>query len=208
MKYTFLFLLISCLIYFSCDKKEEYYLQPINNKIVLTIVNFNDVDKEQISLVKTILEERFIIDTILFTERKLPKNSFYSPKNRYRADSILYFLDKEFHTQKTIAVTAKDISTSLGKNHDWGILGLAFSPGKSAIVSNYRIKNKSENSILEKERFSKVVLHEFGHTFGLKHCKNSETCLMRAAEESVNNIDQLKDFCDVCRSKIKKHLKY
>jgi archaemetzincin len=85
-----------------------------------------------------------------------------------------------------------DISTTKNGIKDWGIMGLGYRPGKSCVVSDFRMAVKNRN-----QQFYKVVLHELGHTEGLPHCK-TKTCLMRDAEGG-NHLDEEKDFCKNCK---------
>ncbi|MFC0771939.1 hypothetical protein [Terrimonas alba] len=99
-------------------------------------------------------------------EIPLPSSSFYSPRNRYRADSPIRFLKRRTAPgHVTIGLTNKDISTTDGKIKDWGIMGLGFRPGNSCVVSSFRL-NKGKVS----SQFYKVCIHELGHTSGLDHC--------------------------------------
>jgi len=82
------------------------------------------------------------------------------------------------------------------------IFGQAFLNGHTAIASIYRLSNErygiepDEKVLLE--RFTKEVIHELGHTFGLIHC-NSPVCVMRSSTY-VEDIDQKdKQLCLSCR---------
>jgi archaemetzincin len=123
----------------------------------------------------------------------LPQNAFNQVRKRYRADSIISYLSKQTkYGFLTIGLTTKDISTTKGKNLDWGIMGLGLCPGKSCIVSSFRIKGKNRL-----EKVFKVAIHELGHTQGLKHCPIS-TCLMRDAE-GKDKLNEEKEFCPKCK---------
>jgi len=83
------------------------------------------------------------------------------------------------------------------------IFGQAKLNGESGIVSLYRLRNElyglGANQDLLLERFSKVVIHEFGHAFGLIHCHNP-VCIMRSSTY-VEDIDQKEiHFCRSCRA--------
>src|SRR6202000_1310347 len=108
---------------------------------------------------------------------QLPQSAYYSPRNRYRADSIISYLDR-FGRADTVIIglTAKDISMNKGNIKDWGIMGLGFQPGNACVISAFRL-SKSNLS----EQLYKIALHELGHTQGLPHCKN-KICYMRDAE--------------------------
>lgn len=101
--------------------------------------------------------------------------------SRYRADSILNFLDKLYTLEyyRVIGLTNDDISitrtlTRNGKKivyPDRGIIGLGRRPGKVCLVSKYRLGNNIYS-------FAKVTTHEFMHTLGVPHCTH-EKCIMQ-----------------------------
>ncbi len=124
----------------------------------------------------------------------LPKNAYNQKRNRYRADSLIKFLRGRVKNDTVIiGITNKDISTSKGKINDWGVMGLGYRPGKSCIVSTYRL-NKKQLS----EQLYKVTAHEFGHTQGLDHCPD-KSCIMRDAE-GRNPLNEENEFCPKCKS--------
>lgn len=83
------------------------------------------------------------------------------------------------------------------------IFGQAILNGSACIASLYRLRNEvygmAKNDELLRERFSKVVIHELGHAFGLVHCYHP-ICVMRSSTY-VEDIDQKSQhFCTSCRS--------
>jgi archaemetzincin len=123
-----------------------------------------------------------------------PINAYYEPRNRYKADSLIYFLKQiTIKGHVAIGLTNKDISSSMPGYEDWGVMGLSYMPGKACIVSSFRL-NKNNIS----DQLFKVAIHELGHTQGLHHCATI-TCLMRDAE-GKNTTDQEKEFCPKCKS--------
>lgn len=182
----------------SCKKAPE---------LSITIVNFENVDAEKIQYVKSLLKDTFKIGRVEVVLVKLPDETYYKPRNRYRADKLIRYLNDHFDSDKVIGLTDKDISTTSGNRKDWGIMGLASRPGKSCVVSTFRTFRGAKSKELKNERLKKVALHEFGHTFGLPHCENSETCLMRDANGKVATVDEAKYFCSKCRNQIQKFLR-
>ena len=88
------------------------------------------------------------------------------------------------------------------------IFGQAFLNGNSGIASLYRLKNErygmEPDEFLLRERFKKEVIHELGHTFGLKHCFNQK-CVMRSSTY-VEDIDQKSvHLCNLCRDELIKN---
>lgn len=129
---------------------------------------------------------------------QLPKSAYYPSRNRYRADSLIGYLDrlnKSGHV--TIALTNRDISTSVHGYADWGVMGLALRPGNACIVSTFRLSKSNLNNQL-----FKVAIHELGHTQGLPHCSD-KTCFMADAEGG-NPTDQETGFCPKCKARMQK----
>lgn len=122
----------------------------------------------------------------------LPKNAYYPPRNRYKADSVLKFLLERNGKDIWLGLTHVDISTRNGNIPDWGVMGLSLCPGKASVVSLYRIKKSNRLDDLYK-----VVVHELGHAEGLPHCKD-ESCYMRDAEGGYP-LQMEKSFCHSCR---------
>ena len=136
----------------------------------------------------------------------LPKAAFYKPRNRYRATVLLESIDSYKGYDKIIGITTKDISTTKNNIYDWGIMGLATSPGRSCIISTYRIK--TTNKVLFNDRFIKVALHELGHTMGLPHCSFSSTCFMEAAGGAIKSVDrETKYLCSNCKKLISQYIR-
>lgn len=185
MKYCLLILFFSLL---SCTNAKKE-----NQSKVIVLQPFGDFKTDQaknvLVQVKTINPNVALRQNISF-----PENSYYKPRNRYRADSIIEFLRNTVGKDSVVVgLSNSDISTTKNGIKDWGIMGLGYRPGKSCVVSDFRMAGKNSN-----QQFYKVVLHELGHTEGLSHC-TVKTCLMRDAEGG-NHLDEEKDFCKKCKS--------
>jgi archaemetzincin len=135
------------------------------------------------------------LKTKLLSAINLPYLAYYKPRNRFRADSLITWLKKRASDNQIIAgITAKDISTTKGVNHDYGVIGLGFLGGPACMISTYRLKRNSN------EQLFKTVIHELGHNFGLDHCP-VKTCIMRDAE-GKNTTGEEKEFCPSCKAKL------
>ena len=135
----------------------------------------------------------------------LPAAAYYKPRNRYRAPALLEYLNEISGSDKVIGITAKDISTTSNGIYDWGVMGLANCPGKSCVISSFRMK--TTNKKLFEDRFIKVALHELGHTMGLPHCIFSKTCFMEAAEGTIKSVDRETRFlCTNCKKLINQYI--
>lgn len=125
---------------------------------------------------------------------------YYSPSRRqYDGNSLLSIIGSHHGNRaiKTIGLFRVDLFIPVLTY----IFGQAVLSGNTAIASLYRLRNelygleKDEELLLE--RFTKVVIHELGHAFGLIHCRNPK-CVMRSSTY-VEDIDQKSSsFCIKC----------
>ena len=197
-KIVFCFTLFSLI--FSCEKSKDNAVKN-GEEITILIQPFEDVKPKQLAEISENIRKIYpkikILEPVDF-----PKNAFYQPRNRYRADSIIKYLrTKTPNNCVTLALTNKDISVTKGKVADFGVMGLGYRPGNACVASSFRLNTKNKN-----EQFYKIVIHELGHTQGLKHCPD-KTCFMRDAE-GKNPTNEEKDFCQNCKKVLRsKHWK-
>jgi len=165
--------------------------------ITINLQPFSDIGKEDADYVLNELEKVYP-NVMLQFPIELPRSAFYKARNRYRADSLIHFLND--HTTKdhvTIGLTGEDISTTKDAIEDWGVMGLGFCPGKACIASTFRL-SKTEKRM----QLFKVAIHELGHTQGLPHCP-VKYCFMKDAE-GHNPTNDEKDFCVDCKKYLTK----
>lgn len=133
---------------------------------------------------------QFVPGIRLGNPMNLPKHTYYAPRSRYRADSIIHWLSSLAKPGEIyLGITHVDISTTKNAYPDWGVMGLGYQPGNACVASSFRLKNKSS--------LWKVAIHELGHTTGLPHC-SVKTCFMRDAEGG-NPTNEETGFCSACR---------
>lgn len=173
------------------------------------ILPYENFPKSKTDTIAKIIHEFYGVETIVLPNKSHHVSTFTKVKSpRYRADKIIALQKKQLSDtlDYIIGLTNKDISTSKKKNgkikeptykyEDWGIMGLAYCPGKSCVVSTFRIQHKNE--AVHFMRLKKVTVHEFGHNLGLPHCSN-KNCVMTDAVESVATIDNAKlQLCKGC----------
>lgn len=192
---NFFYLLIVLLLTYSCSEKKNIAVKEKTEKTAITILirPFKNIKPETVA--KVAEEIRRVYPNVTVQEAiDFPKNTFYKERNRYRADSIIKFLNKE--TKEgfvTIGLTSKDISATRGKIADFGIMGLGYRPGKACVASNFRLDKENSD-----KQFYKIAIHELGHTQGLSHCPE-KMCFMRDAK-GKNPTDEETDFCKKCKT--------
>ncbi len=104
--------------------------------------------------------------------------------------------------QYDMVIGITDSAMTIGEK-SWGeallIRGFAHPELPVATISTYRLKRESENQDEFKENLTKVTRHEIGHALGLKHCAESDSCLMLNGTQWQQTIP---DLCSFCRDKI------
>lgn len=178
----------------SCSEKKitakESEQKPM---ITILIQPFRDIQPEKVEKVtegiKKVYPHVEVLEAIDF-----PEHAYYKERNRYRADSIIKFLNTKTKEEfVTIGLTSKDISVTKGKIKDFGVMGLGYRPGKACVASDFRLSRENSD-----EQFYKIAIHELGHTQGLSHCPE-KMCFMRSAE-GKNPTNEETDFCKKCKT--------
>lgn len=200
----------SCLL-FSCKNKNQRHVianavkqSSKENSTTIAIQPLAFTDTSKLNWIKQNIESYYHFKVRILPNIALPKQAFYKPRNRYRADALIRFLsdNKPEQFQYIIGITANDISSTKDQYPDFGIMGLGFRPGPSCVISTFRLKTTDTN--LLNQRIAKVVLHEIGHNLGLPHCTNH--CFMHAADASVKQVDsEPLDMCVECKQQVKKY---
>lgn len=203
-----IFILLSVFLLLSCSKKQ------VTETTVVGIIPYKGISDEKVAMLRTSITEYYGVDTRLLAVKALPKKAFINIKSpRYRADSLIAIQQRDVPegvdyilglTESDISVTKKNdegkVKEPEWKYNDFGIMGLAYCPGKSCVVSGFRLKHKDKE--VHFGRFKKVVIHELGHNFGLPHCPNKK-CVMTDAVEKIKTIDDARpELCSKCKGKI------
>jgi archaemetzincin len=187
---NFYFTIIFTSLVYSCNNKKTESIQSSYKTI--DIQPFNGISNDQTTFVLNEINKVYP-HVLLNNSIALPKLAFYRERNRYRADSLIHFLNNRTNEDHiTIGLTNQDISTTNNSIKDWGIMGLGYCPGKACIASTFRL-SKDE----QKMQLFKVAIHELGHTQGLPHC-SVKTCFMRDAE-GRNPTNEENAFCPKCK---------
>jgi archaemetzincin len=181
-------------------------------KNVLVVVPMGDASEDLVQFVAKSIEDRLDFEVRIAPPIPHPKEAWYAPRKRWRAEKILDHLDGlDFGPDvwRVAAITEEPISTTKGSVHDWGIAGLGSLGGKSSVFTSYLFRGYRAKARPTYLRFMEnLVLHEVGHTLGLEHCP-LDRCFMadakgnaiRAAKRSIN------EYCPRCHAWIREHLR-
>ncbi|MEJ2249694.1 MAG: hypothetical protein P8Y70_04410 [Candidatus Lokiarchaeota archaeon] len=149
----------------------------------------------------------FIIDQ---KSIKLTRNEYDFLKQKYDASLILqnlFLKNSQANMFCSLGVMDKDIF----KNYNNFVFGVGihfeyniFKFPNLALISITRLKesfyNRPSNEIITIKRSLKEAIHELGHAFGLKHCKND--CVMKFSKEIIEADKKPLKFCIKCTKQL------
>jgi len=170
----------------------------------VAIQPFGKMPAAQVEKVKAGIPPLYAVKVEILPAKPLPKEAYYEPRERYKADKLLDFLASGIAPEftKVIGLTTQDISTRKGDIADWGIFGLGQLGGRACVVSTYRLHAGKASEPVFESRLSKVSIHELGHTFGLDHCPNAG-CFMNDGAGKIATVDAESDRpCPDCSAKL------
>ncbi len=122
-------------------------------------------------------------------------------RNQYHSTAILGKLAEAAPADalKILAITHNDLFIPI-LTHVYGEAQLG---GKSSVVSIHRLKEGfSEQDETYLDRIAKEAVHELGHTFNLRHCKDS-SCIMHYCRD-IRDVDKkTNQLCRYCKILLK-----
>lgn len=161
-------------------------------RAVVVLVVLGEFPKELVDAVAAELERVYQVEVRRRAAIELPKDAWYAPRKRYRADILLGHLGALAAGMpdgtRVLGLTSVDISTSKDKFKDWGVFGLGELGGTAAVVSGFRLWKKSKDPRKIRWRVVNTAVHELGHVLGLDHCEEPR-CVMLDAQGGIDNTD-------------------
>jgi archaemetzincin len=173
-------------------------------RIVILRIGTVDEDiskKIQSGLVEIYPEtECLILDEIL----RISADAYNKARRQFHSTNILAKINtyvKQTQADRILGVTEVDLYVSQFNF----VFGEATCPGKTAIISLFRLKPEfyghPANPKLFINRCVKEAVHEIGHTLGLRHCQNP-TCAMFFSNSILDTDIKRKTFCENCHPKV------
>jgi archaemetzincin len=174
------------------------------NPKYITLISYGHFEKDFLTNIAASITHEYILPVNII-ESYIDLSEFYDPARRqYDGNKLLKEINSNTTTDslKTVGLFAVDLFIPILTY----IYGQAFLCGHTGIASLYRLKNElygmKQDEKLLLNRFKKVITHELGHTFGLKHC-HSSGCVMKSSTY-VEDIDQKSaNLCPRCKTEIK-----
>jgi archaemetzincin len=229
----------SCLSYIliglfvaSCEKVKQVFKQTPPKIKTLLLVPLGDVPATEVEEVRQTLLMYYkltisVAPKTVFpaytTNQAVAKEMKMNLPLRYRADSLLRFLNKEKRGTHDYVLGVANVDITCTNRYengngqimfpawmhaDWGIFGLGYLGGKACIVSSFRLRFDNPDLPKLNSRLTKLARHEVGHNFGLNHC--AAFCFMSAADlrNALVALDHESDsLCKKCQGKLGNLLK-
>jgi len=176
-------------------------LAKSNSLSTIRILPLGNVSQTTLFVVKNSLIKFYNLKVEVLPEKPLITDLLAKSKTRYEANKILSKFNSD---DNLMIITEKDIAIKYKRRNsdEWGIFGIGYCPGKTCLVSTFRLKRHATEALF-KERMEKVCIHEVGHNLGLNHCKFDPKCIMNDANGTISQVDREKlFFCSRCKKLI------
>jgi archaemetzincin len=180
-------------------------LSASKNKVIIKILQkiiispINNIDVCNYQLLGQEIHRTFGFQTEIKSLLQNVNFAYDLTRDQYHSTAILEKLASISPSKaiKVVAITNVDLFIPI-LTHVYGEAQLA---GKACIVSTFRLQEGLSITTIEKEfenRVVKEVLHELGHTFDLRHCRD-KSCIMHYCR-SIRDVDRKSDqLCRYCK---------
>ena len=183
------------------------------DKVKVLIQPLNSIDDSIINRVASKLNSSFKLFTFAVSHKHIdiPPHAFNGERRQYNSSIILEELSHLYSKglfgdyEKVVGLADVDAYV-FGLNF---VFGEALLGGPVAVVYLVRLRpefyGKLPNHELFIERICKEVMHELGHTLGLRHCANPR-CVMHFSNSIIDTDYKSMLFCLRCQSIIARAL--
>ena len=145
-----------------------------------------------------------VVETTILDRMEIPAEAFSSRRRQYSSTLILKRMSgshEKAQGGRLLGVAEVDLFVP------WlnFVFGEAECPGRAGLISLFRLRPEFYGFPADKrlliDRATKEAVHEFGHTLGLTHCKNS-SCVMFFSNNIADTDHKDREFCASCRLKL------
>lgn len=165
------------------------------------ILEMGKIDNKKIKIIHKTIKDFFDVEVIHLGVIPKIAEAEVIGMNRYDANKVLWKIERSYPNikGKILIVSNDDISMDRKLNNtvykNWRVLGCALINKRTCVISTNRIGNNYR-------LLSNVVIHELGHTFGLRHCE-TKNCIMRDGKGDGNTLNKPNMYmCNECTRNI------
>ncbi|MFP4175409.1 MAG: archaemetzincin family Zn-dependent metalloprotease [Halobacteriales archaeon] len=169
----------------------------------IDLVPVGDLEGGVVETSRDVLRERYGAEVVVRSSVPVPDGAYDRTSGQYNAERIISVAERVGHGDKNLAVTDVDI---FYRQRNF-VFGLAYLDGKGCVVSTNRLRMTADGGRVDDDeetffdRVRKEVVHEVGHTLGLRHC-DKDTCVM-SFSPTVREVDQKYERpCRVCSREV------
>lgn len=181
-----------------------------NKQVKIAILCIGSVSTETLRVIQNGLREAFPKTdcTVLEGDMPIPENAYNHIRRQYHSTHILAKIKEFARSDVDHVLGVIDVDLYVPRLNF--VFGEAYSPGKVAIISLFRLKQEfyghPPDTKLFLERAVKEAVHEIGHTMSLGHCEN-RLCVMFFSNSIVDTDRKRAVFCEKCYQMVAKRLK-
>ncbi|MCX2819283.1 archaemetzincin family Zn-dependent metalloprotease [Haladaptatus sp. F3-133] len=156
----------------------------------IDLVPVGELEDGVVGTSREVLRERYGVEVVTRSSVAVPDQAYDRSSGQYNAERIIDVAESVGHGDKNLAVTDVDI---FYRQRNF-VFGLAYLDGRGCVVSTNRLRMTADGGHEEDDgetffdRVRKEVVHEVGHTLGLRHC-DKDTCVM-SFSPTVREVDQ------------------
>ncbi|MEW5851459.1 MAG: hypothetical protein AB2A00_21900 [Myxococcota bacterium] len=176
---------------------------------VVVVIPMGAVDAVLVDSVVNTLREVTLMEVRVDPARAFPDGAYDALSGRYHADAALDDVEDRFPrgAWKALVVTQEELSVAEHGMPDRTLVGWARVRGKSAIVSVRTMITRSHTLASLQRRVGNLVLHEVGHTLGLRHCPVGGCVMADSGGSPVTWADRsTQGYCVLCRLRLRQGL--
>jgi archaemetzincin len=171
------------------------------------LVPLGEVRDDYLRVLVESIEEQFGLPVTIAPNHELPLYALDPVRQQYNSNLILKRLLDESSPDaiKILGITDVDLFNPIFSF----VFGEAQFQGKCAVVSSYRLRGNPDHTLPPGcppllNRLEKEVIHELGHTFGLRHCSDPD-CVMKYSVGLACADRKFSFFCPACRELVLWH---
>lgn len=169
----------------------------------IDVVPVGSLAEDVVETACDVLKERFGAEVVARSSEPVPEDAYDERSGQYNAERLISVAETVGRGDKNIALTDVDI---FYRQRNF-VFGLAYLDGKGCVVSTHRLRMTADGGKVEDDeetfydRVRKEVVHEVGHTLGLRHC-DRDTCVM-SFSQTVRGVDyKFERPCPTCSREI------